>query len=209
MPPWETEVVDTSSVDGRCGGSPDTDTPAQHRSRPTPGINHDRPARRRVAFVAAALFAVVTMAMWMWMLFVYDPGLMIDELPDRTFPTEAEKICAATNEAISDLPPAETTDDPIERAGVIDTANTDLATMLVRLAPLAPTEPPESAEAVQEWLDDWATHLEDRQRYADSLRSDPTARFTETAKGSKQVSRAIDSFAEVNRMPSCGTPGDV
>ncbi|MCZ7628414.1 MAG: hypothetical protein M5U19_04865 [Microthrixaceae bacterium] len=91
-----------------------------------------------MAFVAAALFAVVTMAMWMWMLFVYDPGLMIDELPDRTFPTEAEKICAATNEAISDLPPAETTDDPIERAGVIDTANIDLATMLVRLAPPGP-----------------------------------------------------------------------
>lgn len=174
-----------------------------------PGTNDDRPARRRVAFVAAALFAVATMAMWMWMLFVYDPGLMVDELPDRTFPNEAERVCAATNEAISDLPPAETTDDPIERADVIDTANAELAAMLVSLAPLRPTEPPESAEAVEEWLDDWETHLEDRQRYADTLRSDSTARFTETAKGSKQVSRAIDSFAEVNRMPSCGTPGDV
>lgn len=202
-------MVDTSPVDNRCDGPPGTDGPDEQRSRPTPGTNDDPPARRRVAFIAAAVFAVATMSMWIWMLFVYDPGLMIDELPDRTFPTEAEQICAAANETISDLPPAEATDDPIERADVIDTANATLSRMLGELSPLTPAEPPESAEAVEEWLGDWTTHLEDRERYADRLRDDPTARFTETPKGSRQVSRAIDAFAEVNRMPSCGTPGDV
>ncbi|MEZ5238114.1 MAG: hypothetical protein R2716_03935 [Microthrixaceae bacterium] len=52
-------------------------------------------------------------------------------------------------------------------------------------------------------------HLGDREDYAAALRADPEARFTETPKGSKQISRAIDSYAQVNRMPSCGTPGDV
>jgi hypothetical protein len=159
--------------------------------------------------MAAGAFTVAMVAMWLWMLFIYDPGLMIDELPDQTFPTAAEQICATANDTIIHLPPAEATDDPIERADVIDTANATLSTMLAELAPLAPTEPPESAEAIEEWLDDWGTHLGDRRRYADELREDPTARFTETPKGSKQVSRAIDGFAQVNRMPSCETPGDV
>lgn len=201
--------MDTSSLGSHTSGSPDQDPP-DRRSQPANRYrNDDRPGRRRIAFIAAGIFAVATFAMWMWMFFIYDPGLMIDELPDRTFPTEAEQICAEVNDAISELPPAEATDGPVERADVIDTANADLSAMLAQLAPLTPTDPPESAEAVKEWLDDWATHLADRQRYADTLRRDPTARFTETPKGSKQISRAIDSFAEVNRMPSCGTPGDV
>ncbi len=147
--------------------------------------------------------------MWLWILFLYHPSLLIDELPDPTFPNAAEKICAMADDEIGHLPPAEATKDPVERADVIDTANQTLTRMVAELAPLAPTQPPESAEAVNEWLGDWKTHLADRQRYADELRKDPEARFTETTKGSKQVSRAIDSFADVNSMPHCGTPGDV
>ncbi|MEZ5238115.1 MAG: hypothetical protein R2716_03940 [Microthrixaceae bacterium] len=88
------------------------------------------------------------------MLFIYDPGLLVDELGDRTFPTEAERICAAALEEISHLPPAEATEDPVERAEVIETANATLASMVAQLAPLAPDEPPEAAEAVDEWLGD-------------------------------------------------------
>lgn len=210
--------MDTSSVRSRSGGSPDPKRPDGEPEAEHPRTGDDRPARRRLAFGAAGVFTVAMTAMWLWMLFIYDPGLLIDELPDRTFATEAEQICAAANDKIFDLPPAEAADDPIERADVIDTANATLSTMLAELAPLAPAKPPKAdeaseewlaAEAVEEWLDDWATHLGDRQSYADDLRTDPTARFTETPKGSKQVSRAIDSFAQVNRMPSCETPGDV
>ncbi|MEI2700204.1 MAG: hypothetical protein V9E94_18420 [Microthrixaceae bacterium] len=45
----------------------------------------------------------------------------------------------------------------------------------------------------------------------EELRIDDDARFLETVKGSdtKGISRAINSFAQVNRMESCMTPGDV
>lgn len=199
--PCENQSVETTSASG---GSPQpTET------GPSGAPQRGRSTKRSLGLTAAGIFVVATFAMWLWMLFIYDPGLLVDELADRTFPTRAEEICAVANDEISHLPPAESTDDPIERAEVIDTANSTLARMVADLAPLAPTEPPQAAEAVGEWLDDWGTHLEDRQRYAEDLRVDPTARFTETPKGSKQISRAIDSFAEVNRMPSCGTPGDV
>lgn len=179
----------------------------------------DSPAgRRKLAIGAAIAFAVATFAFWIWLLFVYDAGLLVDELADRTFPTEAEQVCSEAEARIDLLPPAQTADDPLERAEVVETANETLSVMVAQLGPLAPAEPADGPdagqewldyEAVQEWLGDWATHLQDRADYATALREDPDARFTETTKGSKQVSRAIDSYAEVNRMPSCSTPGDV
>lgn len=201
--------MDTGSARSRPNSSTDPGTHDRESVPSVPAPPVDPSPRRRAGWIAAGVFTLAMFAMWIWILFIYDPGTLIDELPDQTFPTEAEQICATAIDTISHLPPAEATDDPIERADVIDTANASLSTMLAELAPLAPSEPRSSAEAVDEWLGDWATHLEDRQRYADGLRTDPESRFTETPKGSKQISRAIDSFAQVNHMPSCETPGDV
>lgn len=159
--------------------------------------------------MAAAAFAVATFGAWIWAIFIYDPGLLVDELADPSFPQAAEPICTATMAELDRLPRAESTDDPVERADVIDRADALLATMVDRLRPLAPESPPEAVEAVDEWLGDWDDHIGDRTRYADALRGNPDARFTESVKGSKQLSRAIDGFAQVNRMPSCETPGDV
>ena len=62
-----------------------------------------------------------------------------------------------------------------------------------------------------EWLDDWTTYIGNRQRYVENLRVDDEARFLETTKGSdtKGITRAINSFAQVNRMDSCETPADL
>ena len=144
-------------------------------------------------------------------------ALPVSALPvDGTFPTAAEETCSVAIAEIDTLPRAEATDDPIERADVLDNANAALATMLVQLQPIVPDEPPLAQEAkwleweaMGEWLEDWDLHLQDRQDYAAALREDPKARFTETAKANRQVSRAIDGYAQVNRMPSCETPGDV
>lgn len=166
--------------------------------------------RRVIGRVAVAVFILATAAMWIWILFLYDRSSpLVDELEDRTFPTEAEQVCASALDDIADLPPAQTTHDPVERADVIDAANRTLSVMVAQLSEIAPSQPPQAAEAVTEWLGDWRTHLGDRQRYADDLREDPSARFTETPKGTKQISRAIDGYAQVNDMPSCETPGDV
>lgn len=165
--------------------------------------------RRRLALAAGTLFAVVSMGAWVWMLVFYDPGLLIDELEDRTFPEAAEEVCAVALANIEALPRAESAEDAAGRAAVVAVANQELATMVDGLRPLAPTEPPEAAEAVNEWLDDWETYLADRQEYAEDLARDPETRFTESQKGGKQISRAIDAYAQVNRMTSCETPGDV
>jgi hypothetical protein len=169
----------------------------------------DRGLRRKLVLTLVAVFTIGSFAMWIYILFVYDPGLLIDELPDKTFPTEAEEVCADAIAEIEQLPEAQTAADNVERAAVVTEANGYLTAMVDELRLIAPVEPPESAEAVNEWLDDWQVHLEDRSDYALRLAADPEARFTETPKAEKQISRAIDSFAEVNSMVSCSTPGDV
>ena len=67
------------------------------------------------------------------------------------------------------------------------------------------------ARGVVDWVDDWGTYLQDREEYVENLRVDDDARFLETAKGSdtKGITRAINSFAQVNKMTSCVTPGDL
>ncbi|HRW42779.1 MAG TPA: hypothetical protein P5193_14600 [Microthrixaceae bacterium] len=62
---------------------------------------------------------------------------------------------------------------------------------------------------IQQWVEDWNTYIGDRDDYADQLRDDPDTRFTESLKSNRQISRAIDAFAMVNRMDSCAVPGDV
>lgn len=149
------------------------------------------------------------MAMWFYVLLVYDPGRMTDELEDRTFPRAAEAVCARAERRLEQLPPATSARTPEERADTIDEANRILGGMVDELEPLAPDEPRNVAEGVRQWLEDWRAHIADRDQYASALRDDPGARFLETTKGDRQISRAIDGFAEVNRMRSCEVPPDV
>jgi hypothetical protein len=107
------------------------------------------------------------------------------------------------------LPPANVSRTAAERADVIDSANDRLRAMIAQLRTAVPADEGRVTTGINEWLDDWSTYVEDRQAYADGLRADPQTRFTETVKANRQVSRAVDGFAEVNRMESCSTPGDV
>lgn len=172
-------------------------------------VDPPRNRRQRMAFAAAGAFSVVVVGMWVYAFFVYDPGLKVDELADRTFPTAAEQVCAASRSQLDALPPANVSRTAPERADVVEAANERLREMVERLRPLVPADQGRISDGIGEWLDDWSTYIEDRQAYADGLRVDPQTRFTETVKANRQVSRAIDGFAEVNRMESCTTPGDV
>jgi hypothetical protein len=162
-----------------------------------------------VARVAGTVFAVGVFSMWLYAFFIYDPGLKIDELADRTFPTAAEGICAVTAARLEALPPAYRAVDAAERADVVDQANVELRSMVQELRAVVPTAQGQVTTGISEWLDDWEVYIGDRQVYADGLRADDDTRFTETVKANRQISRAIDGFAEVNRMESCTTPGDV
>lgn len=183
--------------------------PAPDLDDPDPEGSPELTRRRRVLLVAGLLLVALTAGPWLYAIFFYDPGRMIDELADRTFPTGAEKVCAEARDRIADLPPADRTPDPVDRADTIDRANDHLRAMTAALEPLVPVGQGRVTAGIREWIADWNTYIGDRQEYADSLRRDPATRFAESRKGRRQVSLAIDAFAKVNRMDSCAVPGDV
>lgn len=190
-----------------------SDDRSDRRGTSQPGVYDDVPddrsTGRKILLYAGITFAVVTFGVWIYALFFYDPGLMIDELGDRTFPRRAEEICHQARRKIEKLPTAEQTTDPVERAAVIDEANEALRTMTGELAEVVPQGQGRVTVGIGEWIEDWNVFIGDRQAYADQLREDADARFTETSKSNRQISRAIDAFAQVNRMESCAVPGDV
>ncbi|MFN7149412.1 MAG: hypothetical protein ACK4V6_08010 [Microthrixaceae bacterium] len=188
-----------------------------------PDHDPDDVPRRRVAVIATLVGVAVLVSGWVYVLFVYDPGLMIDELADRTFPTQAEQVCAAARAELAELPPAEAAQSADERADVVARSNLVFAQMLADLGPLVPEGPDPSDttpaareerkvnKGIQEWVDDWGTYLGNRVAYVENLRVDDDARFLESTKGSdtRGITRAINAFAEVNRMESCTTPADL
>ena len=119
----------------------------------------------------------------------------------------------------SELPLANESDSADERAATLATSNEIFSRMVAELRPLADDaadvytaeDEQRYASGIADWVDDWGTYLEDREEYVENLRVDDDARFLETAKGSdtKGITRAINSFAQVNKMMSCVTPGDV
>jgi hypothetical protein len=180
------------------------DTPTSTPSttgRPGPRLG------RTVALVA--LGALV--AGWIYVLFVYDPGLMIDELEDRTFPVAAERVCAAAKADLAELPPASQAASAAERADAVERSNARLVAMVDELAAIAPTDDTRPSAGIREWIGDWRTYIGNRADYVANLRVDDEARFLEDAKGApnKGITRAIDGFAQVNRMTSCETPDDL
>ena len=188
------------------------ETPSASAPQPTGHADDARePLTRKqiVARTAALAFLIGAFGMWMYAFFIYDPGLMIDELADRTFPTAAEQICAASQSQIDALPASNTSATASDRADVVDQANVDLRRMIEQLRAQVPADQGQVTTGVNDWLNDWSTYIDDRQEYADGLRVSADTRFTESVKANRQISRAIDSFAQVNRMTSCMTPGDV
>ena len=185
-------------------------TPLQPTS-PYDSDDRHRRGPRRPLFLLGAAAILVLLGGWVYVLFFYDPGLLIDELADRRFPDAAEEICASAVERLEALPPAMEAGSASERADVVERSNLILEDMVDRLEPHAPTEPENVRAGVAEWIADWRVYIGNRERYVDNLRADPDARFLESPKGTstKGITRAIDGFAQVNRMESCSTPDDV
>ncbi len=190
-----------------------------------PEDEEDGAPRRKGLFALGVVAILALLGAWIYTLFIYDPGLLIDELEDRTFPRAAERVCAAAVARLEALPPAQTARNARERAATVADSNEILGAMLDDLEPLVPAGPQVEgrrltdeereqrsiSNGVKEWLGDWRAYLQDREEYADRLMTDDEARFLESPKSgtNRQISSAIDAFAEVNRMSSCTTPGDV
>lgn len=181
----------------------------------------DKPNSKGRGWLYFTLSAIAILVVaWLYVLFFYRPALLIDEIADKKFPHQAEKICAASRVALDELPFPNLAKSAAERADNLAESNLILRVMIADLREIAPDAPKRDLtedakrtdpEAIQEWLDDWGTYISDREQYVDSLRKDPRARFLESPKGDgpKGITRAIDGYAQVNEMNSCTTLQDV
>jgi hypothetical protein len=167
------------------------------------------PSGRRVTpyRVAATLVLVGVAALWAYAL-TRQPEPPPDQLDDATFAVEAEQVCQATRSTLDQLPLAFQTSDPVERADVVVRANTELAAMLAALREQVPPAT-RDARMLDEWLTDWGVYLDNRRDYADRLRAEGDTRIYVAEKDGRQVTVAVDRFAEVNDMPACRTPKDI
>lgn len=191
------------------GPMADSPSPEGPDARDDGSEANDGTPMRGLRFALVVGVVLAFLGIWIYILFVYKPTKQIDELTDRRFPVAAEKICKATMDQVAALPIASMAANPKERGDTVATANAELTKMVEQLKGVQPTGDSAEDKGTREWVGDWANHLKDRAAYAEELQSGKDARFLESTKGTRQLSRAIDAFAQVNRMPSCETPQDV
>jgi hypothetical protein len=152
------------------------------------------------------------LGMWAWVFAYHLGGSWLENPPgrlqDRTFSVAAEPVCARAQQRVLALPPAWQTDTPTERSAVVVESVAILDAMVAELRTLPVGS---ASERIDEWLTDWETYVADRLDYAERLAEDPTARFyvTQSDRDRRQITLAIDRFAETNEMPSCITPADL
>jgi hypothetical protein len=118
----------------------------------------------------------------------------------------AEAICDATTQQLGDASRVETA---AERATQLRESNRSLVDMVSQLRALpTATERDDSLRSL--WLDDWDVLIADRERYADALEADPTAKFNVSqVADNERLERRITRFARTNLMLGCAAPSDV
>jgi hypothetical protein len=131
-----------------------------------------------------------------------------DTLGDRAFALAAEPRCAVAAEQIKQLPPAQTSATPADRAATVDAGTAVLRAMVADLRRLTPPAGGDHA-LITAWLADWDRYLASRDDYSLRVRSDPRARFLVDVRDNQAITVPLDNLATVNHMPSCATPGDV
>lgn len=179
-------------------GQPSTDTERDRERTPV----------GRWALRSLAVLGVLSGLLWVGAILFGGSVKPKGFLEDRTFPTAAEPICARAMKDLKQFPPANRSKDPVSRAEVIEQTTDRLEKMLAELRQVVP----DSADRrwIDQWIDDWGVHLSDRRDFARRLRANGRSEeFFESEKYGGQISRPIDRNADINRMPSCATPGDV
>lgn len=136
-----------------------------------------------------------------------------DRLDDTDWTATAESVCAQSTPVFEALPFASELDSPAERADVLDDGTDELEDLVSRLDALPPPADDDEASAVDKWLADYRTFVQDRREYAAAQRDPSDPRYDEafsvTDRDGYQIDVLIDDFARVNFMESCETPDDV
>jgi hypothetical protein len=177
------------------------------------GPSDTRRTLRRFGVIAIVLSFVGIWGYVMYLTFFEGRAEPRDRLDDTDFTAAAEEACAESNAFFADLPFANEVSSPEERADLLDEASDELEVLVSRLEGLVPPRDADEATAVQRWLADYRTFIQDRREYADAQRDPSSDRYDQpfavTDRGGFQIDVLIDDFAGINDMPSCETPNDV
>lgn len=180
---------------------------------PSPSPTDTRRGLRRLGALLVVASVVGIWGYIMYLSFFEGRAEPPDRLQDERFAEVAEDTCAEFQPFFASLPLASEVDTPAERADLLDRATDQLEVMVTRLEGVVPPRDAAEATAVERWLDDYRTYLEDRRAYAAAQRDPAHPRydqpFTVTDRGGAQIDVLLDDFAHINRMESCETPGDV
>jgi len=183
-----------------------------------PDTSATEPSDRRVGLRRLGVIAVVVsfVGIWgyvMYLTFFEGRAEPRDRMSDTRFTAAAEETCAESIPFFESLPFANEVDTPAERADLLDEASDELEVMVTRLEGLVPPSDADEAVAVERWLDDYRTFIQDRREYADAQRDPGSDRYDQpfavTDRGGFQIDVLIDDFALINDMDSCETPDDV
>lgn len=159
--------------------------------------------------IAAVMAAIAIALFWIWIFSGAPAKQNPDRLQDEAYVARLEARCQQLREEIAQLPPPTETPEAAERAEVIDQANDRVAAFIDAVADDAPTSG-DAAASMEGWLADWRTYLADREDFAERLRDDEGARLNLSASPlGDGVDKTILTFAQVNGIPDCATPGDV
>ena len=173
-------------------------------------------ARRGLRRFGVAAVVVSFVAIWgyvMYLTFFVGRAEPRDRMDDRRFAAAAEETCAESVAVFESLPFANETGSPEERADLLDEGTDELEVMVTRLEGLVPPRDADEAVAVERWLEDYRTFVQDRREYAEAQRDPSNERYDQpfavTDRGGFQIDVLIDDFAGINYMTSCETPNDV
>jgi len=147
---------------------------------------------------------------WVWAFSPLAPSGHPDRLDAETFAQASEPLCAAAlADVTATVPLATDAPDIFTRADDIRTATDIYLDMVDDLTAIAPAAGTRDGDLVRAWLTDWRTFLDDRYAQADRFANGIDEAFVVTVRGGRQVTSAIDVFADVNDMPSCVAALDV
>ncbi len=175
---------------------------------PAAPVETPEPTRRITPYRVVAISIVVGMvALWAYVL-TRQAGPAPDKLDDATFAVSAQNICDTTMAQLDQLPQAFESASASDRADVVAQTDEDLGAMLDSLRAIVPTAERDQ-RMLNEWIGDWQTYVDNRIDYVTRLRADKDARIYVAEKDGRQITVAVDRFAEVNDMLACRTPKDV
>jgi hypothetical protein len=177
------------------------------------GPSTPRRKLRRVGVTAVVLSFVGIWGYVMYLTFFEGRAEPRDRMDDTRFTAAAEETCAESTAFFASLPFANEVSSPAERADLLDEATDELEIMVTRLEGLVPPRDADEAVAVERWLSDYRTFVQDRREYAEAQWDPSNARYDQpfavTDRGGFQIDVLLDDFARINDMDSCVTPDDV